>query len=658
MAKKINIPGRLHACTTEQIIAGANEIYDDVLEKKQEEINSELKLAINTNNSKVERCEEKVNTIETKVNETVVNVEDFNRNLNKVKSDIESNKNNIETLQTAQNEQESYINSIKSKVDSQEASINNIKSSISYIHERLDFVEGITAIDPKDEFDSTFKHFWFYIDNSGNRNTSEYKQWISELYFNNKGVETTCASFGNVYPSEFINSKLKVYARKYKSNGGYYEHKQVSSVDYNYFADGTLVNAELNDLDIILRCEIDIYFKYNPNRKFQGYSNFTDCIEVAFELPEGEREIDWFKWSKNTTIAVYEGTANSNSTDKVTYLGSKSRCRPVHGISYKNIISSGSTIINKIFNYDCYRFIILMWMLNYRSFDSEKYCGRGSYIWSIPGGDNAINPRLTGLKDGIGLNDTNGSTCTNCTPFTSDARGGNAVSDRDMMEKYPNEVIQGFGPHVVSTKFMGLENIYGHLWEFIHDLKVMITRRTISDTKVRMLFVSDYVSDFTNSSARIKIIKLDGTVKTVYIKNALDEIDTKVCYAIADIFNNINTLVEIKDNDTPIEEWQHDLMASKLQLTNLALLPIDFTEAINDQYNTNYFDFFNVYIAEQNLIDKNELEEQVVIRGGSGNDARAGLFAIGCIGKTKEQNNITARLIIENYYFEPVDNFS
>lgn len=656
MAKKINIPGRLHACTTEQIVAGANEIYDDVLEKKQDEINSELKLAINTNNSKVERCEEKVNTIETKVNENIVNVDDFNRNLNKVKSDIESNKNNIETLQTEQNEQKSSINSIKSKVDRQEASINNIESSINYIHERIDFVEGITAINPKNEFDSTFKHFWFYIDNSGKRNISSYKRDISECYFSNDGVETRCALFGNIYPSEYIKSKLKVYAAKLNSIG-VVEFKQVSSLDYNYFADGKPTNLEIEKLDLFLRCEVDIYFKHNPNRKLQenDSNGYTDCIEVAFELPNDENINDWFKWDKGKAIGVYKG-CNINTESSIV-LGSRSNAFPVHGKSFYYLFQRNPNYCD-LFDYDCYRFLLLMWMLDNSSFNSQKYCGKGSYIDRFSGSSKPIYPRRTGNKDRIGINNTTKAIGNNNSTMHNEIFGGNSVSDYDMYTKYQTEIEQGFGPHVISTKFIGLEDIWGGLWEFVYDVVVMIKERTISDTEKQTLFINDWVTRHPNGY--INIIKLDGSVKRVKISELLNNIDTKLCYAVASFIgsDNIRILIEIKDNDVPVEEWQFGWVATKLQLTNLALLPIEFSEATNELYNRNYCDMFNVFITEQRLIDNNNLEKQVIIRGGSGNYESSGMFAIGCIGENTEQINVGARLISKKYTFNPVIDFS
>ncbi len=42
MAKKIIIPGRLHAGTIEQIVTGSNEVFDDKRNKTQEAVNDDL----------------------------------------------------------------------------------------------------------------------------------------------------------------------------------------------------------------------------------------------------------------------------------------------------------------------------------------------------------------------------------------------------------------------------------------------------------------------------------------------------------------------------------------------------------------------------------------------------------------------------------------
>ena len=62
----IPIPGRLHSVATEGHVAGADEIYDDVQQKNQETINSELIEAVGTGGSVDTRITNAVNVEKTR----------------------------------------------------------------------------------------------------------------------------------------------------------------------------------------------------------------------------------------------------------------------------------------------------------------------------------------------------------------------------------------------------------------------------------------------------------------------------------------------------------------------------------------------------------------------------------------------------------------
>lgn len=77
----INIGGRLHSIATGNVLAGANEIIDDIQNKKQEEINSELISAISSGGSIDTKITSAVNTEKERaeaIESTKVNTIDMN----------------------------------------------------------------------------------------------------------------------------------------------------------------------------------------------------------------------------------------------------------------------------------------------------------------------------------------------------------------------------------------------------------------------------------------------------------------------------------------------------------------------------------------------------------------------------------------------------
>lgn len=63
MAKKINVPGRLHSVATGNILSGAVEIYDDITKKNQQVINKEVAERIDTLDNRSTQMETAINDI-------------------------------------------------------------------------------------------------------------------------------------------------------------------------------------------------------------------------------------------------------------------------------------------------------------------------------------------------------------------------------------------------------------------------------------------------------------------------------------------------------------------------------------------------------------------------------------------------------------------
>ena len=251
--------------------------------------------------------------------------------------------------------------------------------------------------------------------------------------------------------------------------------KQLDDATRKKFADGTssldYISNESGEFDVWMKINSDIYIKTEPWTPLGASAPNPDyvLVTIARELPVGEDETKWEKFSQYNLYGVYEACRINNR------LYSLSGKKPVNSISQIQSKSQARARGNgfKIVDYKFSKLIAFLFYGYYSTLDSQTQLGYGAA--------NSINgvcyPKITGQTDDIAGADTNSVT------------GNGAVTpDND-------QIIAGEGSDIKSNNFWHLENIQGDLSEWLDDITVMQAKRPASVTSSNpAIYLSDYVS--------------------------------------------------------------------------------------------------------------------------------------------------------------------
>ena len=236
-----------------------------------------------------------------------------------------------------------------------------------------------------------------------------------------------------------------------------------SSVDY--------ISNESGEFDVWMKINSDVYIKTESWTPLGASAPDPDyvLVTIARELPIGEDETKWEKFSQYNLYGVYQACRIHNK------LYSLSGKRPVNGISQIQAKSQARARGTgfKIVDYKFSKLIAFLFYGYYSTLDSQTQLGYGT--------ENAIKgvyyPKITGQTDDLAGVDTNSVT-------------GNGASTPDK-----DQIIAGEGSNIKSNNFWHLENIQGNLAECLDDMKVMKAKRPSSVTSPNpAIYLSDYVS--------------------------------------------------------------------------------------------------------------------------------------------------------------------
>ena len=251
--------------------------------------------------------------------------------------------------------------------------------------------------------------------------------------------------------------------------------KQLDDTTRKKFADSTssvdYISNESGEFDVWMKINSDIYIKTEPWIPIGASIPDPDyvLITIARELPVGEDETKWEKFSQYNLYGVYEACRINNR------LYSLSGKKPVNNISQIQSKSQARARGNgfKIVDYKFSKLIAFLFYGYYSTIDSQTQLGYGTAN-SV---NNTYYPKITGQTDGIAGVDTNSVT------------GNGAVTpDND-------QIIAGEGSDIKSNNFWYLENIQGDLAEWLDDMTVMQAKRPSSVTRSNpAIYLSDYVS--------------------------------------------------------------------------------------------------------------------------------------------------------------------
>ena len=412
------------------------------------------------------------------------------------------------------------------------------------------------------------------------------------------------------------NNNVITWLRK---NTHAYVSKQIDSIKINLkqlddnnrklFADGSSsINYITNtngEYDVFLKFDSDIYYKtepYTPEGESSPNEDYV-LVSIAKELPEGEDESTWNKWSKYKLVGVYEACQINNK------LHSLSGQTPINNITQLDSISQAK-IRGSNFNIIDYETCILFALLfygYYSSLNSQEICGYGTL--------NKVNsvhyPKLTGLTDELAMKDTTSIT-------------GNGASS-------PNteQIIAGYGDDIKSINFWGLENYWGDLKEWVYNVYCMDAFRQSGITSV---LPYAYVADLIDSNGSVIITKQNGTNITYTSKEDFLNDYTTNNFKFIGISNKNNYITRV------IELVKGDKLKGFIKKmtfgNNSDIIPKDFTNKTGD---VGFCDFFEITYSGR-----------IMYRSGNSIDNGGGISNINFFNQpSSKSSDIGTRLIYE-----------
>lgn len=317
-----------------------------------------------------------------------------------------------------------------------------------------------------------------------------------------------------------LRQNSHLYVGKFTTINGQMRLKQLDDSTRKKFADGTssveYITSESGDYDVWLKFDSDICWKTEPYTPVGFSTPDPDYVLVTMcnEIPAGEDESKWQRWSKNKLIAVYPSTQINNKlyslsgkhqTNNISQINSKARARAR---------GNGFTLVD----YQMHCLIALLFYGYYSSLDSQKQCGYGTS--SLVNG--VYYPKVTGLTDDLGMVDTDSIT-------------GNGASTPD-----EEQVRAGEGSDIKSVNFWGIENCWGDAAEWLDNLHVMDARRNIGNNVVNAAY---FLEDYLNVYPSIELTE-NGVTRTI-TKADVDEFETTQKFiAICDSSGNIQRIIK------------------------------------------------------------------------------------------------------------------
>jgi len=398
------------------------------------------------------------------------------------------------------------------------------------------------------------------------------------------------------------NSHL--YVGKFNVTNGQMRLKQLDDSTRKKFADGTssveYITSESGDYDVWLKFGSDICWKTEPYTPVGSSTPDPDYVLVTMckEIPAGEDESKWQRWSKNKLIAVYPSIqidyklyslSGKRPTNWISQVDSKARARAR---------GNGFTIVD--YQMNC--LIALLFYGYYSSLDSQRQCGYGTTNLT----DNTYYPKITGLTDDLGMTDTDYIT-------------GNGASNPDK-----EQIKAGEGSDIKSVNFWGIENCWGDSSEWIDNLHAMLAKRPhLTTPKDIFLYLEDYLSVYPSI-----IVTERGVSRTITLADMEDINKDRAYVAISDSEGNIVRLID----RFPQNDFGY---IKKMQFGDYADV---FAKDFGASASTAFCDFssFNAGVGH------------IICRSGNSDNANSGVGYLNFINSTSYTNSsYVSRLLFE-----------
>ena len=320
----------------------------------------------------------------------------------------------------------------------------------------------------------------FIIDQRYFNNLSDPVNMVSEnCILNSDGSLQSISASGSVGNANnntltWLRKNSHAYVGRYTGFSGI-RLKQLDDTTRKKFADGTssvdYISNENGEFDVWMKINSDIYIKTEPWTPLNAIAPVPDyvLVTIARELPVGEDETKWEKFSQYNLYGVYKACRINNK------LHSLSGKRPVKDITQIQSRLQARARGNgfKIVDYKFSKLIAFLFYGYYSTLDSQTQLGYGT----ANGINTVYYPKITGQTDDLAGVDTNSVT------------GNGAVTpDND-------QIIAGEGSDIKSNNFWHLENIQGDISEWLDDMRVMYAKRPSNVTSSNpAIYLSDYVS--------------------------------------------------------------------------------------------------------------------------------------------------------------------
>lgn len=320
----------------------------------------------------------------------------------------------------------------------------------------------------------------------------------------------------------WLRQNTHAYVGRYTGFSGV-RLKQLDDTTRKKFADGTssvdYISNENGEFDVWMKINSDIYIKTEPWTPIGASAPDPNYVLVTItrELPAGEDETKWEKFSQYNLYGVYKACRINNK------LYSLSGKRPVNNISRTQSKSQAHARGNgfKIVDYKFSKLIAFLFYGYYSTLDSQTQLGYGTTNIA----NNVYYPKITGQTDYLACVDTNSVT------------GNGAVTPNN------DQIIAGEGSDIKSNNFWHLENIQGDISEWLDDMTVMQAKRPSSVTSPNpAIYLSDYVSVYG-----YPIITKSGKdyQLTSELLEAMNE--NQLFITISDIRGNITRIIQHGD---------------------------------------------------------------------------------------------------------------
>lgn len=410
---------------------------------------------------------------------------------------------------------------------------------------------------------------------------------------------------------DYIRKQATLYLGKYEN--GKMKLSPISDKDKRILKSGISIEKYLTetnkkDYDVWLKLPT-FFYKCESDNEDDREINYKNKLTIITEhiyytsLNEGDEE-NWNKWDGNTLIGVYKASLVDNN------LHSLPNEIPVTDKSQKQFKELSRSRGNgfRLITYDVHKMLALLFFstssdkeFGSYGYNSQAICGRGT--------KNEINsvyyPKKTGLCDYLGKTDTNAI---------------NGTGDENPISE---NIMKGYGDGIKSVNFLGLENIYGDICEFMDDIYVMQTRDAGSTT------YNKYMLEEFVGKHYYPIITHINTENTL----TQDELETFSDYkTFIGIYKKDGELLEriIDLNGIDFEGYIRKLLYSK----HADVIPIKIDI---DPGASNYNDYFTAYNPGH-----------VFIRSNSSNYTEGGMTClIGAVDEDMHSTEYGTRLIYE-----------